>query len=103
MSDVGPVFAALADPTRRALLETLAARPESTATSLAADLPISRQAVAKHLHVLSSAELVRAAHVGRETRYTIATAPMTDAVAWIGRVGAESDGRLRRLQSLLAH
>ncbi|MFN8218078.1 MAG: metalloregulator ArsR/SmtB family transcription factor [Solirubrobacterales bacterium] len=97
---VGAVFFALADPTRRHLVEALAAEPGSTATGLAATLPISRQAVAKHLKLLGDAGLVSCRRSGREARFELQTAPLAEAVAWIGAVGAEWDrglGGLRRL------
>jgi DNA-binding transcriptional ArsR family regulator len=82
------VFAALADPTRRSLLDAVADRGDATATELAAALPISRQAVAKHLGVLHSAGLVSSVRAGRETRYRPTTAPLDEAAAWIGRLEA---------------
>jgi DNA-binding transcriptional ArsR family regulator len=83
------VFTALADPTRRSLLDTIAERDDgATATELAASLPISRQAVAKHLGVLASAGLVSSERAGRETRYRPTTAPLDKASAWIARLEA---------------
>jgi ArsR family transcriptional regulator, cadmium/lead-responsive transcriptional repressor len=102
LAAVDAVFAALADPTRRRVVETLAAGSTVTASALAADLPISRQAVAKHLAQLRRARLVRAERVGRETRYRLEAEPLTDAAEWIARVGAEWDGRLEDLQRLLS-
>jgi DNA-binding transcriptional ArsR family regulator len=103
MTDAGVdlVFAALADPTRRHLVETLAAQPGATATGLAATLPISRQAVAKHLKLLSRAGLVSAKRSGREARFELDPAPLADAAAWIGAVGEEWESRLGALQRLL--
>jgi DNA-binding transcriptional ArsR family regulator len=98
---VGAVFGALADPTRRHLVEALAAEPGATATGLAASLPISRQAVAKHLHLLGQAGLVSAHRSGREALFELDPRPLADAAAWIGAVGAEWDGRLGRLRGLL--
>jgi DNA-binding transcriptional ArsR family regulator len=95
------VFVALADPTRRHLIETLASRDGASATALAADLPISRQAVSKHLAALSSAGLVRSHRSGRETVYELEPEPLQDAAAWIAEVGEEWDDRLARLQRLL--
>jgi len=95
------VFDALGDPTRRHLVEALASRDGASATSLAADLPISRQAVAKHLSALASAGLVRSHRSGRETLYELQPAPLADAADWIAEVGAEWDDRLARLQRLL--
>ena len=68
---VGAVFGALADPTRRHLVEALAAEPGATATGLAATLPISRQAVAKHLKLLGDAGLVSRRRRGREARFEL--------------------------------
>ncbi|MDX6637898.1 MAG: hypothetical protein QOJ01_1409 [Solirubrobacterales bacterium] len=99
---VDAVFAALADPTRRSLLERLSARPSTTATALAAELPITRQAVAKHLALLRGARLVNAERVGRETRYRLDARPLDDAARWIAQVGAEWDGRLAELNRLLS-
>ena len=102
LAAVDGVFAALADPTRRRVVETLAAGSTVTASALAADLPISRQAVAKHLAQLRQARLVRAERVGRETRYRLDAEPLTDAAEWIARVGGEWDERLEDLRRLLA-
>jgi ArsR family transcriptional regulator, cadmium/lead-responsive transcriptional repressor len=98
---VGAVFAALADPTRRHLVETLAAEPGATATGLAATLPISRQAVAKHLKLLAEAGLVRSRRRGREARFQLEAAPLADAAAWLGAVGGEWDSRLESLGTIL--
>ena len=94
------VFAALADANRRYLLETLAGRESATATELAAQLPVTRQAVSKHLAALAHAGLVEPARAGRETRYRLTPAPLADATAWIARVGAVWD---ERLAALAAH
>ena len=101
LAAVDAVFAALADPTRRRVVETLAAGSTVTASALAAELPISRQGVAKHLAALRGARLVRSERVGRETRYSLDGAPLEDAARWIARVGAEWDERLADLQTLL--
>jgi ArsR family transcriptional regulator, cadmium/lead-responsive transcriptional repressor len=95
--DVGAVFAALADPTRRAVVRSLAERPGLTASSLAGELPMTRQAVAKHLHALSGAGLVTAQRQGRETRYILTPAPLAEAIEWMTAVGAQWDARLERL------
>ena len=99
----GAVFAALADPTRRHLIETLAAGGGATATGLAAELPITRQAVAKHLGLLGRAGLVSSRRQGRESRFELEPAPLAEAAAWIGAIGAEWDTRLSDLQRLLAN
>ena len=101
MTGTDAVFAALADPTRRHLLEALARQPAS-ATRLAAELPISRQAVAKHLAGLHAAHLVRAERAGRETLYSLHPEPLSDAAEWIARVGSEWDERLAGLRRHLS-
>ena len=92
------VFAALGDPTRREVLEQVAARGDATATELAAAMPITRQAVAKHLNVLAGAGLVQPRRAGRETRYAPTPEPLGDAIAWMADLGAQWDARLARLQ-----
>ena len=77
----------------------LLGRGGATATELARELPITRQAVAKHLAQLAGAGLVAGRREGRETRYTVTPAPLEDAVAWIVQAGAEWDERLARLGS----
>ena len=91
------MFSALADPTRRQVVRTLAGRPDLTASHLAGELPISRQAVTKHLAALHRAELVQGRREGRELRYTLTPAPLVDAMAWMTDVGAQWDERLARL------
>jgi DNA-binding transcriptional ArsR family regulator len=91
------VFAALADPTRRAILQAVVDRGPVTATALAAGLPISRQGVAKHLDVLGRAGLVHARRAGRETRFEADLDPLADVAGWMSRVGAAWDRRLARL------
>jgi DNA-binding transcriptional ArsR family regulator len=94
------VFGALADGTRRGLLSALADQP-ATATELAEGLPISRQAVVKHLNALADAGLVSRARAGREVRYSVTPAPLSDAVTWIATVGAQWDERLAALANSL--
>lgn len=98
MSDLGATFAALADPTRRQVMSLLADRGSGTATEIARELPVSRQAVAKHLTALDTAGLVAGRREGRETRYRLTPQPLEQAVAWMASVGAEWDERLARLQ-----
>jgi DNA-binding transcriptional ArsR family regulator len=95
------VFDALGDPGRRSLVEAVAGRGSATATELAADLPVTRQAVAKQLGALADAGLLRATRSGRETRYEVTPEPLGDAVAWMVDVGAAWDDRLERLRRLL--
>jgi DNA-binding transcriptional ArsR family regulator len=93
----GAVFGALSDPTRRALLSAIAEHPAATATELASELPISRQAVLKHLNALTDAGLLDRTRSGREVRYRFTPAPLSDAVGWMAQVGAEWDDRLALL------
>jgi DNA-binding transcriptional ArsR family regulator len=101
VSDVGPVFSALSDPNRRFVVEALAQRETATATELAAELPVTRQAVAKHLTALSEAGLVESSRSGRETRYRLTPGPLAGAMSWMERVGAGWDERLEALRSHL--
>lgn len=97
----GPVFAALADPQRRTVVELLAERGSATGTELAAELPVTRQAVAKHLSALARAGLVDSTHAGRETRYRLTPGPLAEALDWMVSVGAQWDERLARLRGYL--
>ena len=98
---VDDVFAALGDPGRRSLVEAVAARGTATATELAAELPVTRQAVAKQLSALADAGLLRATRAGRETRYAVTPEPLDAAIAWMVEVGARWDDRLGRLERSL--
>ena len=91
------VFTALADPTRRAVLRSIASGEASTATELAARLPVTRQAVQKHLALLEQARLVDGERVGRETRFEATPAPLGEAIGWMTAVGAQWDERLAAL------
>ena len=97
----GAVFGALADPTRRSLLAAIADQPAATATELASELPISRQAVLKHLTALSEAGLVDRERAGREVRYRVTPEPLSDAVSWMAEVGSQWDERLATLKHQL--
>ena len=94
---VDAVFSALADPTRRQLVATLAREPALSASRLAEELPMTRQAVAKHLAALDRAGLVQARREGRETRYRVTPEPLGEAMAWMVAVGARWDASLARL------
>jgi DNA-binding transcriptional ArsR family regulator len=96
------VFAALSDGTRRSLYANLGERGEATATDLARDLPVTRQAVQKHLGTLASAGLVATRRAGREVLYRPTPAPMSEALAWMAEVGAQWDDRLAALERQLA-
>jgi DNA-binding transcriptional ArsR family regulator len=97
----GAVFGALSDPTRRALLAAVAQHPATTATELAAQLPITRQAVIKHLGALTDAGLLERTRAGREVHYQFTPEPLSDAVDWMAAVGAEWDDRLAVLRRQL--
>ena len=92
------VFSALGDSTRRRVLALVGQRGSATATELAAELPITRQGVQKHLATLLAARLVAPSRSGREVRYRLTPAPLGDAVAWIAAVGGEWDERLGALE-----
>ncbi len=96
------VFTALADPTRRGILAELAARGPATATDLADQLPISRQAITKHLRLLAEAGLVRAeAGERRRVRYRLQTGPVTVAQSFLAALARDWDGHLDRLRDHL--
>jgi DNA-binding transcriptional ArsR family regulator len=95
------VFAALADPTRLDVLNRLARGGPATATELSSSMPISRQAVAKHLAALDAAGLVERQASGREVRYTFDPEPLGDVVRWAEDVGDTWDRRLGRLSKSL--
>ena len=92
------LFGALADPTRRALLEHLLRHGPDTATRLAADSPLSRQAVVKHLQALVEAGLAAPTREGREVRYAATTEPLATAVAWLLESSPQWDRRVDRLR-----
>jgi DNA-binding transcriptional ArsR family regulator len=96
------VFAALADPNRRAILGVLAASGPATATDLAARLPITRQGIAKHLALLAEAGLV-AAEPGerRRVRYRLQSGPMRVAQQFLAALARDWDGPLAALRSHL--
>lgn len=95
------VFAALADPTRRGLVTRLLQEGPRSATALARDLPMTRQAVVHHLQALDSAGLVGARRNGREVCYEARPEPLTDALGWMLEAGARWDRRLERLRAQL--
>ena len=95
------MFGALSDATRRTLLAAIAEHPATTATELAAQLPISRQAVLKHLNALTEAGLLDRTRSGREVRYEFRPAPLSEAVDWLTAVGAEWDERQAMLRRQL--
>jgi DNA-binding transcriptional ArsR family regulator len=96
------VFTALADPTRRAILAALASGGPATATDLAAGLPITRQAIAKHLALLAKADLVRPEPgERRRVRYRLQPAPMQVAQQFLAALARDWDGPLGALKDHL--
>lgn len=98
-SDVDRIFTALADPTRRQVLEVLGRR-ESSASAIARETPVSRQAVVKHLAVLDEAGLVEGRKAGREVLFRVRPEGLLVAAAWMTDQAAAWDRRLRRLKEL---
>src|SRR5829696_3692510 len=96
------VFVALADPTRRGILATFAAAGSATATDLADRLPITRQAIAKHLALLAEAGLVTAEPgERRRVRYRLRSAPMRVAQQFLAALASDWDDRLEALMDHL--
>jgi DNA-binding transcriptional ArsR family regulator len=98
--EAGEIFAALADPTRWQVLSLLAARGEGTATTLAADLPVSRPAVIKHLTVLDRAGLVQGRRSGREVRFTVRPERLDETARWLAGIASEWDARLAAIKRI---
>jgi DNA-binding transcriptional ArsR family regulator len=95
------VFVALADPTRRYVIEKLSNGGTVTATELAEELPISRQGISKHLKILEEANLVTARQKGRERLYTLSPQPLSEATGWVAAVNQRWANRLRALHDYL--
>jgi DNA-binding transcriptional ArsR family regulator len=102
MATADAVFLALGDPMRRRLLALLGTGGEASATDLARELPVTRQAVQKHLSTLSAAGLVAAHRSGREVLFHPTPAPLSEAMAWMAEVGAQWDDRLAALERQFA-
>lgn len=100
LDELDDLFTALSDGTRRRILDLLATRGEATATMLAEDVPVSRQAVVKHLGVLDEAELVRARRQGREVRYTVEPGRIAASARWMSRVAADWESRLSAIKRI---
>jgi predicted transcriptional regulator len=94
------LWSAIGDPTRRTMIDLLLNGGAGTATSLSERLPVTRQAVAKHLAVLDRVGLVHSAPEGRERHYRVDEAQLARAVAQLSAVGAAWDARLRRIKNL---
>jgi predicted transcriptional regulator len=94
------LWSAIGDPTRRRMLDLLLAGDGGTATSLSEQLPVTRQAVAKHLAVLDRVGLVQGTPAGRERRYLVDDEQLARAAAQLSTVGATWDARLRRIKRI---
>jgi DNA-binding transcriptional ArsR family regulator len=94
------LWSAVGDPTRRRMLDLLLADGGGTATTLSQHLPVTRQAVAKHLGVLDRVGLVHVTPSGRERLYEVDEAQLARAVAQLASVGAAWDARLRRIKRI---
>jgi DNA-binding transcriptional ArsR family regulator len=94
----GAIFSALSDPTRREVIRRLSEKGPTTLGELAAELPVTRQAVSKHLVVLEEAGLVQSSGDTRRQRYRLTPRPLADAMGWMVDVGAEWDERLDALR-----
>lgn len=100
-SDPTPVFAALGDPTRLALLVRLSDGEPRSISALSADSAITRQAVTKHLRVLEQAGLVRGERVGRESRFAFRPERVMEAKAYLETVSSQWDETLERLRAFV--
>ena len=94
------VWSAVGDPTRRRMLDLLLADGGGTATTLSKQLPVTRQAVAKHLGVLDRVGLVQVTSAGRERRYDVDEVEFARAVAQLSAVSAAWDARLQRIKRI---
>ncbi len=94
------LFAALGDPTRRQVLDLLAACGEATATTIAAQLPVTRPAVVKHLGILDRAGLLDERRQGREVLFSVRPQPLESASRWLADVASAWDQRLAALKRL---
>lgn len=94
------LWSAIGDPTRRQMLDLLLSNGTGTATSLSDQLPVTRQAVSKHLGVLARAGLVEGTPEGRERRYRVDEEQLARAVAQLNAVGTTWDARLRRIKRI---
>ena len=94
------LWSAIGDPTRRRMLDLLLTEGAGTATTLSERLPVTRQAVSKHLVVLDRVGLVHVTPAGRERRYHADEAQLARAVAQLADVAASWDARLRRIKRI---
>jgi DNA-binding transcriptional ArsR family regulator len=93
------VFVALADPTRRQLLEIIHRQTTCSASALARELPVSRQAIVKHLAVLAEADLVGSERRGREIVFDVRPETLVATASWMTSLAATWDARLTALKA----
>ena len=101
VSALDDLFGALSDPTRRALMQRLKQNGPDTATRLAVDLPLTRQAVVKHLQALVDAGLATSKRASREVRYTATPEPLAAVLSWLMESSTQWDRRVERLRHKL--
>lgn len=94
------LWSAIGDPIRRQILDLLLAAGDGTSTTLSERLPVTRQAVAKHLNVLERAQLVNSRAAGREVRFRVDDAQLARGVAQLTAVGSAWDARLQRIKKI---
>lgn len=100
-TSVEDVLAALSDPTRRHLLDRMSVHGQTTATALAGELSISRQAVVQHLGTLASAGLVSGKRLGRERRYEVRSGRLTETARWMEALAVRWDSRLETIEPVV--
>jgi DNA-binding transcriptional ArsR family regulator len=100
MAQVDGVLAALADPMRRRVLDLVAAKGPISASALATELPVSRQAIVKHLGVLEKAELVASERTGRENNFSVRSAALDATATWMASLASQWDRRLAAIKKI---
>lgn len=100
MSQVDDVLAALADPMRRRILDLVSAKGSVSASALANELPVSRQAIVKHLAVLEKAELVASERSGRENCFSVRSGALDATATWMASLASQWDQRLAMLKKI---
>ena len=99
-SEDDDLWEAVADPTRRKLLDLLVARGHATATTLTVEMPVSRQAISKHLALLQRVGLIDGHRQGREVRYEVREQRLAEATGALSEVAKRWDRRLRAIKQL---
>jgi DNA-binding transcriptional ArsR family regulator len=94
------VLGALADTTRRQILDRLARIGEATATTLAAEMSVTRQAIVQHLAILEAACLVKGQRIGRERRFVVCPQRLTETARWMDSLAAQWDSRLAAIKRI---